>query len=264
MKVCSASEDITVTLLYPVIPIYRWKTVSRVQLHHGIRRSHIRHCGRWSLLLPARSHYVVCEGKGESGKISRVSISKCILTLILSVNLTKLFSRSIRCRTWAPGRTVPIRKRERVRAQAPPTRPTWASLPKTRKSANSSTRPRCSSRTGDRTGAKPGTWNRQWGKLPFAAWSTRCFAQNRAEDNRCSLSLPSRLLSWAGKSIEPYGIDYILQKLGFSHARTTIPKWIQRGFMDPLDKLLAVLMLRMVLAVREEPSDEQREYKREK
>ncbi|XP_050452726.1 transmembrane protein KIAA1109 isoform X1 [Cataglyphis hispanica] len=73
-----------------------------------------------------------------------------------------------------------------------------------------------------------------------------------------------RLLSWAGKSIEPYGIDYILQKLGFSHARTTIPKWIQRGFMDPLDKLLAVLMLRMVLAVREEPSDEQKEHKREK
>ncbi|XP_014476117.1 PREDICTED: uncharacterized protein KIAA1109 isoform X1 [Dinoponera quadriceps] len=73
-----------------------------------------------------------------------------------------------------------------------------------------------------------------------------------------------RLLSWAGKSIEPYGIDYILQKLGFSHARTTIPKWIQRGFMDPLDKLLAVLMLRMVLAVREESSEELREYKREK
>ncbi|OAD56139.1 hypothetical protein WN48_04013 [Eufriesea mexicana] len=73
-----------------------------------------------------------------------------------------------------------------------------------------------------------------------------------------------RLLSWAGKSIEPYGIDYILQKLGFSHARTTIPKWIQRGFMDPLDKLLAILMLRMVSAVREEPSDEQKEHKREK
>ncbi|KAK2588447.1 hypothetical protein KPH14_004440 [Odynerus spinipes] len=73
-----------------------------------------------------------------------------------------------------------------------------------------------------------------------------------------------RLLSWAGKSIEPYGIDYILQKLGFSHARTTIPKWIQRGFMDPLDKLLTVLMLRMVLAVREEPLDEQKEHKREK
>ncbi|KAK0176217.1 hypothetical protein PV328_000373 [Microctonus aethiopoides] len=71
-----------------------------------------------------------------------------------------------------------------------------------------------------------------------------------------------RLLSWAGKSIEPYGIDYILQKLGFSHARTTIPKWIQRGFMDPLDKVLAVLMLRMVMAVREDTHDD-KENKRE-
>ncbi|XP_076663219.1 transmembrane protein KIAA1109 homolog tweek isoform X13 [Andrena cerasifolii] len=73
-----------------------------------------------------------------------------------------------------------------------------------------------------------------------------------------------RLLSWAGKSIEPYGIDYILQKLGFAHARTTIPKWIQRGFMDPLDKLLAILMLRMVTAVREEPEDQKEHNKREK
>ena len=71
------------------------------------------------------------------------------------------------------------------------------------------------------------------------------------------------MLSWAGKSIEPYGIDYILQKLGFSHARTTIPKWIQRGFMDPLDKLLAILMLRMVLAIREESVDD-REHKKGK
>ena len=59
-------------------------------------------------------------------------------------------------------------------------------------------------------------------------------------------------------------VYYILQKLGFSHARTTIPKWIQRGFMDPLDKLLAILMLRMVSAVREEPPEEQKEHKREK
>ncbi|VVC88431.1 unnamed protein product [Leptidea sinapis] len=55
-----------------------------------------------------------------------------------------------------------------------------------------------------------------------------------------------RLLSWAGKSIEPYGVDYILQKLGFRHARTTIPKWLQRGALDPLDKLLAVSLLRLL------------------
>lgn len=51
-----------------------------------------------------------------------------------------------------------------------------------------------------------------------------------------------RLLSWAGKGIEPYGVDYILHKLGFSHARVTIPKWLQRGCMDPLDLFLSVLL----------------------
>jgi Fragile site-associated protein C-terminus len=60
------------------------------------------------------------------------------------------------------------------------------------------------------------------------------------------------LLSWAGKSIEPYGVDYILQKLGFTHARTTIPKWMQRGFQDPLDKVLSLLMLRMVGLVKDD------------
>ncbi|XP_054742979.1 bridge-like lipid transfer protein family member 1 isoform X4 [Anastrepha obliqua] len=60
-----------------------------------------------------------------------------------------------------------------------------------------------------------------------------------------------RLLSWAGKSIEPYGIDYILNKLGFAHARTTIPKWLQRGFMDPLDKVQALMMLQLLTMVRE-------------
>lgn len=64
-----------------------------------------------------------------------------------------------------------------------------------------------------------------------------------------------RLLSWAGKSIEPYGIDYILNKLGFSHARTTIPKWLQRGFMDPLDKIQALMMLQLLLMVKENKVD---------
>lgn len=61
-----------------------------------------------------------------------------------------------------------------------------------------------------------------------------------------------RLLSVAGKYIEPYGIDYILQKLGFSHARTTIPKWMQRGFMDPFDAILAAIALKMVQVVKDE------------
>lgn len=51
-----------------------------------------------------------------------------------------------------------------------------------------------------------------------------------------------RLLSWTGRGIEPVGVDYVLQKLGFSHARTTIPKWIQRGIMDPCDLMCASLM----------------------
>lgn len=57
-------------------------------------------------------------------------------------------------------------------------------------------------------------------------------------------------MSWAGKGIEPYGVDYILQKLGFAHARVTIPKWMQRGCMDPLDKILAVVMEKMIAAVK--------------
>ncbi|RWS28252.1 hypothetical protein B4U80_06054, partial [Leptotrombidium deliense] len=59
-----------------------------------------------------------------------------------------------------------------------------------------------------------------------------------------------RLLSWAGKNIEPYGVDYILQRLGFNQARTTIPKWTQRGAMDPLDKILSLFMLRVISAIK--------------
>ncbi|XP_019647160.1 PREDICTED: uncharacterized protein KIAA1109-like [Branchiostoma belcheri] len=62
-----------------------------------------------------------------------------------------------------------------------------------------------------------------------------------------------RLLSWAGKRIDPVGVDYILQKLGFKHARVTIPKWIQRGAMDPIDKILSIFLNKMVNALREEP-----------
>ncbi|KAK9874269.1 hypothetical protein WA026_002622 [Henosepilachna vigintioctopunctata] len=68
-----------------------------------------------------------------------------------------------------------------------------------------------------------------------------------------------RLLSVAGKYIEPYGIDYILQKLGFSHARVTIPKWMQRGFMDPLDATLAVLTLKMIQVVRGDGNKSEKE-----
>lgn len=63
-----------------------------------------------------------------------------------------------------------------------------------------------------------------------------------------------RLLSWAGKRIEPYGVEYILNKLGFSQARTTIPKWVQRGAMDPLDKILSLVLSRTIAAQRAKES----------
>lgn len=73
-----------------------------------------------------------------------------------------------------------------------------------------------------------------------------------------------RLLSWAGKSIEPYGIDYILNKLGFSHARTTIPKWLQRGFMDPLDSLEALLIIQLLSLVKDDSTSNSDDAKKDK
>ena len=61
----------------------------------------------------------------------------------------------------------------------------------------------------------------------------------------------SRLLSWAGKRIEAVGVDFILQKLGFQHARLTIPKWMQRGAMDPLDKILSLLVDKLIIVLRD-------------
>lgn len=72
-----------------------------------------------------------------------------------------------------------------------------------------------------------------------------------------------RLLSWAGKSIEPYGIDYILNKLGFSHARTTIPKWLQRGFMDPLDSLAALLIIQLLSLVKDDSTSNSDDAKKD-
>jgi len=66
-------------------------------------------------------------------------------------------------------------------------------------------------------------------------------AEEDSRDFKCDtwrLEPTVRLLSWS-KNIEPYGVDYVLQRLGFSQARTTIPKWIQRGLMDPLHHLVS-------------------------
>ncbi|XP_078796524.1 bridge-like lipid transfer protein family member 1 isoform X8 [Oryzias latipes] len=68
-----------------------------------------------------------------------------------------------------------------------------------------------------------------------------------------------RLISWTGRKIDPVGVDYILQKLGFHHARTTIPKWVQRGVMDPLDKVLSVLIKKLGTALQDEKDKKSRD-----
>ena len=39
---------------------------------------------------------------------------------------------------------------------------------------------------------------------------------------------------WASGQFNPH-INWLLERLGFEHARTTIPECIQRGLMDPVD-----------------------------
>lgn len=47
-----------------------------------------------------------------------------------------------------------------------------------------------------------------------------------------------RLISKFGSSVEPIGVDALLKNLGFHHARSTIPKWLQRGLMDNLNEIM--------------------------
>ncbi|XP_076826116.1 bridge-like lipid transfer protein family member 1 isoform X2 [Clavelina lepadiformis] len=70
--------------------------------------------------------------------------------------------------------------------------------------------------------------------------------------NTWQLEPTVRLISWAGRRIEPVGVDYILQKLGFKHARTTIPKWFQRGVLDVLDQALALIVQNLVVTMVQE------------
>ena len=73
------------------------------------------------------------------------------------------------------------------------------------------------------------------------------------ECNTWHLEPTVRLISTFGSQIEPYGVDLILSKLGFSHARTTIPKWLQRGCMDPMDKIMSIIVLSAIQSVKEDP-----------
>lgn len=64
-----------------------------------------------------------------------------------------------------------------------------------------------------------------------------------------------RFMSWAGKNIEPVNIDWVLQKLGFTHARLTIPKWAQRGAMDPMDVFISMLIDKMMATMQEDSNN---------
>ena len=75
----------------------------------------------------------------------------------------------------------------------------------------------------------------------------------RFECNTWHLEPTVRLISTFGSQIEPYGVDLILSKLGFSHARITIPKWLQRGCMDPMDKIMSLIVLKIIQSVKEDP-----------
>jgi len=55
-----------------------------------------------------------------------------------------------------------------------------------------------------------------------------------------------RLLGWVGTKVDTVNIDWVLEKLGFVHAALTIPKWIQRGAMDPMDIVLSILLRRLL------------------
>ena len=54
------------------------------------------------------------------------------------------------------------------------------------------------------------------------------------------------MVSWGSGSINPH-IDWLLDKLSLNKARTTIPKCIQRGAMDPIDLLLSLFLKRLLL-----------------
>ena len=61
-----------------------------------------------------------------------------------------------------------------------------------------------------------------------------------------------RLIPKFGSSVEPPGVDALLRSLGFHHALTTIPKWLQRGLMDNLNDLIYKLVKSYVKIIQDE------------
>ena len=70
-------------------------------------------------------------------------------------------------------------------------------------------------------------------------------------DAKWKLQPTIKLLTAYGNEVEPFGADYILQKLGFRHARLTIPKWLQRGIMDPCEQSMTIVQLILIFLLPE-------------
>lgn len=70
-------------------------------------------------------------------------------------------------------------------------------------------------------------------------------------DTKWKLQPTIKLLTAYGNEVEPIGADYILQKLGFRHARLTIPKWVQRGIMDPCEQSMAIVQIILIFLLPE-------------
>lgn len=70
-------------------------------------------------------------------------------------------------------------------------------------------------------------------------------------DTKWKLQPTIKLLTAYGSEVEPFGADYILQKLGFRHARLTIPKWVQRGVMDPCEQSMTIVQFILVFLLPE-------------
>lgn len=70
-------------------------------------------------------------------------------------------------------------------------------------------------------------------------------------DTKWRLQPTIKLMTAYGNEVEPFGADYILQKLGFRHARLTIPKWVQRGVMDPCEKSMTIVQLVLIYLLPE-------------
>ena len=51
-----------------------------------------------------------------------------------------------------------------------------------------------------------------------------------------------------GGHVNPH-VNWLLEMLGFKQARTTVPKWIQRGLMDPLDMIVANALAKIAVHV---------------